>query len=305
MHPRNRHQGRYDFAKLAKASPELSAFVRPGPGGEATIDFADRAAIEALNRALMREFYDVPAWRIPPGYLVPPIPGRADYVHHAADLLAEGGPVPKGAAVRALDVGIGAGCVYPAIAHREYGWRFVGTDVDTGALESARLIADSRPALSEALELRHQTWRSRVLREVIDPADRFDLVICNPPFHATAKEAKDQGRRKLRGLGLPDAAPPAFGGGDSELWFPGGEDAFARRMIAESAELPDVFLWLTILLSKNETLPGVLKAANKAGAADVRSVDMEQGHKKSRFLAWTFLPPEKRRAWRARRGGGL
>lgn len=27
LHPRNRHQGRYDFPALIKASPELAAFV--------------------------------------------------------------------------------------------------------------------------------------------------------------------------------------------------------------------------------------------------------------------------------------
>ncbi|MDB5981263.1 MAG: putative SAM-dependent methyltransferase, partial [Pseudomonas sp.] len=27
LHPRNRHQGRYDFPKLIKSSPELAEFV--------------------------------------------------------------------------------------------------------------------------------------------------------------------------------------------------------------------------------------------------------------------------------------
>ncbi|MCM2324291.1 MAG: RlmF-related methyltransferase, partial [Oligoflexia bacterium] len=41
MHPRNRHQGRYDFAQLIRACPELAPFVAPTRFGERSIDFAD------------------------------------------------------------------------------------------------------------------------------------------------------------------------------------------------------------------------------------------------------------------------
>jgi len=54
LHPRNRHRGRYDFAELVRTSPELAAFVRPNPYGDASIEFADPDAVRALNRALRR-----------------------------------------------------------------------------------------------------------------------------------------------------------------------------------------------------------------------------------------------------------
>lgn len=44
--------------------------------------------MKAFNRALLQQFYDVREWDIPDGYLCPPIPGRADYLHYLADLLA-------------------------------------------------------------------------------------------------------------------------------------------------------------------------------------------------------------------------
>src|SRR5688572_21763289 len=115
MHPRNRHQARYDFAPLIRTSPELAVFVRPNPYGDESIDFADPAAVTALNRALLKHFYGISYWQIPPGYLCPPIPGRADYIHHVADLLATShhGSIPHGASVAVLDIGVGANCIYP------------------------------------------------------------------------------------------------------------------------------------------------------------------------------------------------
>ncbi|WP_237578206.1 RlmF-related methyltransferase, partial [Klebsiella pneumoniae] len=43
----------------------------------------------ALNKALLAHFYAVKHWDIPDGFLCPPVPGRADYIHHLADLLAQ------------------------------------------------------------------------------------------------------------------------------------------------------------------------------------------------------------------------
>ena len=158
LHPRNRHQGRYDFPALVASSPELAAFVARNAHGDESIDFADPVAVKALNRALLKQVYGIGNWDIPPGYLCPPIPGRADYLHCLADLLAtdNGGEIPRGSVVRALDIGVGANCVYPLIGHAEYGWRFVGTDVDRGALTCAQAIIDANPGLAQAITLRRQ-----------------------------------------------------------------------------------------------------------------------------------------------------
>ena len=63
--------------------------------------------------ALLLHMYGVTGWTLPPRYLGPPIPGRADYLHYLADLLAlsNGGEIPCGAAIRVLDIGVGANCI--------------------------------------------------------------------------------------------------------------------------------------------------------------------------------------------------
>ena len=78
FHPRNRHQGRYDFDQLLAAYPALQAFVRPNAYADASIDFADPLAVRALNAALLAQQYGIRDWHIPPQYLCPPIPSRAD-----------------------------------------------------------------------------------------------------------------------------------------------------------------------------------------------------------------------------------
>ena len=309
LHPRNRHRARYDFPQLVHSYSELAAFVQRNKFGDESIDFANPAAVKALNRALLLHFYGITNWDIPAGYLCPPIPGRADYLHYLADLLADGngGVVPRGPAVRVLDVGMGANCIYPIIGHQEYGWQFVGTEIDPVAMHSAQQIVEGNPALAGAVEGRFQPNKSHVFLGIIQPGEVFDLTLCNPPFHTSAAEAAAGTRRKLTNLGGRTAGPRGaqpilnFGGQNTELWCVGGEEAFVRRMITESARLPITSRWFTTLIAKKDTLPSIYRALYQAAAVEVRTVDMAQGQKKSRLVAWTFLTPEQQEAWRISR----
>lgn len=291
LHPRNRHQGRYDLAALVAASPALARFVVRTPDGERSLEFADPHAVKALNLALLALQYDVHGWDIPDGYLCPPIPGRADYVHHLADLLASGpgGAASRGPAVRILDLGVGANVIYPLLGHREYGWSFVGTDVDPRALDSAARTLAANPGLAAAVTLRLQPRRAAILDGVLAPGERFAACVCNPPFHASAAEARGGSERKWRNLGRAGAARPVrnFGGQAGELWCPGGEAGFLGRLIAESARHRDAVGWFTALVSRSASLPGLVAALRASGAAH-RVLEMGQGHKRSRILAWRF-----------------
>ena len=309
LHPRSRHQGRYDFAQLIACSPELAACVAPNAYGDASIDFADPVAVRALNRALLKLHYGVDGWDIPARYLCPPIPGRADYLHYMADLLAlsNGGVIPHGPAIRVLDIGVGANCIYPLIGHSEYGWSFVGTDIDRAALTSAQVALDANPGHRDAVTLRYQASRAAVFTGVVLTDELFDLVLCNPPFHASASEARAGTERKWNNLGkaVPGNKAPVlnFGGQDSELCCPGGEEGFVARMIAESAQFPNHCLWFSALVSKATSLPAIYRALKKAGVHTSQTIEMAQGQKKSRVVAWTFLAERQQQAWRNRRRG--
>lgn len=306
LHPRNAHRGRYDFAKLIVLAPELAAFVATNEHGDESVNFADPAAVKALNRALLASDYGISGWDIPAQYLCPPIPGRADYLHYLADLLAEcnGGVIPRGKAVQVLDIGVGANCVYPLLGHAVYGWQFVGADIDAAALANAQRILDENK-LGRAITLRLQESSSMSFSGVVKADEWFDLSMCNPPFHASQEEAIAGAQRKWRNLGKAEAADKKptlnFGGQGAELHCEGGEEAFVSRMVADSARHPDRCLWFTTLISKEASLPGVYRALKNAAALDVRTINMAQGQKQSRIVAWTFLNEKAQRAWRAAR----
>ena len=290
LHPRNKHRQRYDFPELIVACPELSAYVAPNPYGDLSVDFKDSQAVKALNRALLQFFYKVDLWDIPEGYLCPPIPGRADYIHYVADLLAadNNGVISLGKSVKVLDIGVGANCIYPLIGHHEYGWNFVGSDIDHIAVNSAKNIVEANN-LSKAVTIRKQSSSTDIFHGIIKPGEKFDVTICNPPFHASMQEAMEGTSRKGKNLGhkQPSAALN-FGGKNAELWCEGGEERFVRRMIEESTKFAQSCRWFTSLISKKETLEGCYRTLDKVKATEVKTINMSQGQKVSRVLAWTF-----------------
>lgn len=305
LHPRNRHQGRYDMQRLVAANPALKALLVRTPAGEQSIDFSNPVAVRELNRALLASDYGIAHWDLPEGHLCPPVPGRVDYLHGLADLLAadSGGVIPRGHDVRVLDIGVGANCIYPLLGQAEYGWSFVGSDIDAGSLQSAAANVRGN-GLEGVIELRQQHARGSLFDGLLQAGERFHLSMCNPPFHASAKEAAQGSQRKLRNLGgTPKASragrAPAlnFGGQANELWCTGGEASFLRRMIRESVGVQAQVLWFSSLVAKREHLADIHRQLAKAGAADVREVAMAQGNKQSRFVAWSFHAAAARRAW--------
>ncbi|KQC01123.1 23S rRNA (adenine(1618)-N(6))-methyltransferase RlmF [Pedobacter sp. Hv1] len=301
LHLRNKHRSRYDFKTLIESCAELAHFVGVNKYGDESIDFANPDAVKILNKALLKHFYQIDFWDIPEGYLCPPIPGRADYIHYIADLLASCHQqnIPTGKKVKVLDIGVGANCVYPIIGHQEYGWSFVGSDIDEVAIRSAKNIADVNPSLKNAIEIRLQSSKSAIFKHIIHKEERFELTICNPPFHASAAEAQAGSQRKARNLGHKNYAKPIlnFGGQHSELWTKGGELAFVGQMIEESKLFKNQCFWFTSLVSKSENLPAIYAMLNRAGVAETRTNNMSTGNKITRIVAWTFLTAAEQAAW--------
>lgn len=302
LHPRNDHQGRYDFSQLIVAAPALSAFVAPNKYGDLSVDFNNPLAVVALNQALLASQYGVGFWHLPAQYLCPPIPGRADYMHYVADLLAEDQPQglpPTGPKVTILDVGIGASAIYPLLGQALYGWRFVGTDIDPVSVANVKSIVAGNPHLHGQIEARLQPDQTQRLVGVIAAGERFAASVCNPPFHASAAAAAEGSKRKLKNLkGKPVAkAKLNFGGQGNELWCAGGEVAFIGQMIQESQAFSESCMWFTSLVSKKDSLPALYQQLRDVAAVKVKTIDMAQGQKNSRILAWTFLNKAQRGAW--------
>lgn len=290
FHPKNKHQGNYNFKTLTLSNPDLAPFIAVNQYGTETIDFANPEAVKMLNKALLFHNYNLKHWDIPKGFLCPPIPGRAEYIHQAADVLADTyGTLQTKHKIRILDIGIGANCIYPIIGVSEYDWRFVGSEIDKQAYESAEKNINANQKLKENVSLRLQTSKRAVFKNIILPDESFDISICNPPFHRSKEEAINGTRRKNKNLGFEDSKKPTlnFGGVNNELWCEGGEFAFISNMIYESVHVKLQCKWFSSLVSKKDHLKPLLSHLKKVNASS-KIVEMHQGNKASRILFWTF-----------------
>jgi 23S rRNA (adenine1618-N6)-methyltransferase len=305
LHSKNKHRERYNFDELIAVCPELKPFVITNEFEDDTIDFFNPDAVKMLNRALLKQYYDIEFWDIPTGYLCPPIPGRADYIHHIASHLKTYNKDVSltGPKIKCLDIGVGANCVYPIIGVKEYGWHFVGSDIDPIAIHSANQIINLNPVLSGKVEVRLQTQSKSYFDGIVQKDELFDLTICNPPFHESAEEALEATSRKLKNLKGKnfDKLVLNFGGKSNELWYTGGERKFVLNMIFKSKQFAHSCFLFSTLVSKQSNLKAVYEALEKLEAIDVKTIQMGQGHKVSRIVTWTFLSPDQQRAWRNKR----
>ena len=301
LHPRNLHNNRYDFKELIKTKPQLQEFVKPNKYGDLSIDFADPQAVISLNKALLAHFYGIKNYTIPDGYLCPPIPGRADYVHHIADLLAScnNGVIPKGKAVIGLDVGIGANGIYAIIGSSVYDWNFVGSDIEIESIKSVENIVNSNEILKEKIECKLQTNPENIFTGIIKADEFYDFTLCNPPFHKSLKDAMDGNKRKVQNLTKQKTTKSAlnFGGKNNELWCKGGEVTFISNMIKESFEFKNNVLWFSTLVSKKENLPLIYKKLEEIKVKEIKTIDMSQGQKITRIVAWSFFDTKEQKKW--------
>lgn len=292
LHQRNKHNSLYDFNRLKAVVPELEAFIVKNPSGVDTIDFSNPKAVILLNKALLMSDYQLTFWELPKDNLCPPIPGRADYIHYIADLLAASnrGVVPTGDTVAVLDLGVGANAIYPIIGVAEYGWKFVASELNISSIKSAANIVNNNPHLASNVILRIQPSARNILENIVNANEKFDVAICNPPFFKSREEAQKQSTRKLRNLGKKNTVVPIqnFGGQSNELWCDGGELAFITNYIYESRRFSKQVNWFTTLVSNQDHLKPLQRLLRKVDVAELKVIDMEQGNKVSRILAWRF-----------------
>jgi 23S rRNA (adenine1618-N6)-methyltransferase len=299
LHPRNRFQSPYAFDALVKANPALKPFVIKNPKGDDTIAFSDPQAVLELNRSMLFDAYGLQSYALPQGFLCPPVPGRADYIHAVADLFAElnNGKIPKGPSVQVLDIGTGANVIYPIIGISEYQWSFVGTDINKRATEIAEAIGKANPSIAPRLSIRLQLNSLSVLKGMMKTGEVMDAVMTNPPFHASRQQAMAANARKNKGLTKTEGQPQNFSGLYDELICEGGEIGFVSRMIEESKYFSNRVLWFTALVSKKDSLRYIFRALKAADPIQHRIIELNQGNKQTRILAWSFLTATERAAW--------
>ena len=284
LHLRNKNREQYDFKKLLKQVPNLKKYIRANRNGEDTIQFSDPSAVKLLNKALLISYYGINNWDFPDKNLCPPIPSRADYIHYISDLLKQKKDVT------CLDIGVGANCIYPIIGVSEYKWDFIASDVNTDSISCAIKIINANPSLKGKVKFRLQKDENNIFNGIIKPKDKFDVSICNPPFHASKKEALEGSMRKARKLNGKKSKKIKgnFSGMSNEIITEGGEKQFINNMINESIKYADNCLWFTTLVSNEKNLNRIYSSLEKIKASEVKTINMCTANKISRIIAWTF-----------------
>jgi len=262
----------------------LENFVFNNDYGNNSIDFSNSEAVFHLNKSLLLHHYKLTDWNIPEDYLCPPIPGRADYMHHIADLLIEDNISND---VKGLDIGVGANCIYPILGVQIYNWNMVGVDINLDAVLSAKANINATKSLKSQIDIRHQENNANIFSGIINEGEHFHFTMCNPPFHTSKEEATKASLRKLKNLKTGIRLDLNFGGQAMELWCNGGEALFIKRMIKQSVAFKAQVGWFTCLISKKENLKTIYKQLNKLPVSH-KTITMNQGNKVSRFVAWKF-----------------
>ncbi len=305
LHPRNRNRERYDLSALVKSSPELKKHISLNQFGKDSVDFSNPVAVKILNKAILHHYYGIKYWDFPDANLCPPIPGRADYIHHMADLLAENNSVniPIGESITCLDVGVGASCIYPILGVTEYDWKFIGSDIDSASIASSEHNIESNASLRDKIDCRLQVDSTKFFDGVISKDEFIDLSICNPPFHSSIEEAEKGTRRKIKNLTGKKVQRPElnFAGINNELICEGGEYQFIKDMIIESMQYSKNCFWFSTLVSKQSHLKGIHALLEKIEPYQHKTISMGTGNKSTRIIAWTFLTKEEQVEWRKTR----
>lgn len=280
MHSKNPFISDYNFENLIAIYPKLETFVHINDFGIKTIKFGDFEAVKALNTALLKQHYGLAYWNIPENNLCPPIPGRLDYLLHIADLFSN-------KEIHLLDIGTGANLIYPILATCHFKWKCTASEVNKESISNAQNIINKNTLLRD-IQLRHQKFKSHIFKYIIQAEDYFDVIVCNPPFFKDRSEAEKNNLRKYKNLNLKEGETKNFGGLSNELWYKGGEEAFIKKMAEESLIFKNQVHWFTTIVSQKENLKNIKRAVNKMKPSEIKIVEMKQGNKQSRFIAWTF-----------------
>ncbi len=291
LHIRNKHREGYDLKKLQKSNPKLKSHVFINDFKKESINFAEPEAVFELNKALLFSDYKIKHWELNKNSLCPAIPGRVDYIHHIADLISEDKLNPKkGSKVKILDIGTGASLIYPMLGAQEYEWDFIGTEIDRESIHHAEMNINKNVWLKKKIQLRYQEDSENILKGVIYKNDKFDAIICNPPFFKSREDNWKSSTKKFQNLSKNKETPTVqnFAGHANELWYPGGEKAFITKLIYESKEFKDQLNWITSLVSSKDSLKPLISVLEYHKASKIEIIEMKHGQKTTRILAWKW-----------------
>ncbi len=200
---------------------------------------ARRAAGEPVAYLIGRRGFWQFDLQVTPATLIP----RAD-----TELLVEQAleRMPRDRPLRVVDLGTGSGAIALALALERPNARVLATDISADALAVARANAEALGL--DRVEFREGSWFDSIA------AERFDLIVSNPPYIAADDEHLRQGDLRHEPLSALASGPEGLDAlrtivaGATEHLHPGGwllvehgwEQGAAARALLRSGGLQDV-----------------------------------------------------------------
>ncbi|WPT17837.1 RNA N6-adenosine-methyltransferase mettl16 [Picochlorum sp. SENEW3] len=309
MHPKNIYSiEKPDFVELSRLYPSLKPFLKTTAVNTSTaaaaaassdegcrrisIDFQDDDACRELVRVQLHHDFGI-EWSLDPPYLVPPLANRLNYICWLDDVLSLWSR-HRTERRCILDIGCGANLIYPLLGASYVGWRCIGCDVNADALRVAARNREANPDLAPLIHLRLVSMQpcqqqpddgetknpKGIISSCIRDGDgELDACMCNPPFFSREEEAGKNPKT-------------AFGGVSMEMVYPGGEEAFIKNMIWDSAKHTTACTWFSSMVGKKSTMKMARKMIHDLGRTVVRTTEFVQGKTSRWALAWSFVAPQ-------------
>ena len=290
MHKENPYNDRYDLNRLIDYYPLLQKHISKGPSGSDTIDFLSSTAVYSLNKAMLLADFKLNDYDLPMGYLIPPVPGRLDYLLNLNEFISEKFNLKNKSQLKGLDIGSGANGIFCILGAQHFNWKMVGIESDFKAIEIANSNIQKTPELIKKIKILHQYNKSFLFKNIIKTDEEFDFLVCNPPFHSSKEEAVRGTLKKLNNLGDKTKKKKFslnFEGQSNELWCNGGETLFIKRLIKESVLFKKQIKVFSSIVAKSTSVALIEKQLKKA-KTNYHFISMEIGNKKGRYVIWWF-----------------
>eukprot|EP01127_Copromyxa_protea_P015414 TRINITY_DN442_c1_g1_i1.p1 TRINITY_DN442_c1_g1~~TRINITY_DN442_c1_g1_i1.p1 ORF type:complete len:464 (+),score=88.72 TRINITY_DN442_c1_g1_i1:31-1422(+) len=291
MHDRNPYKkSPPDFKQLASLYPSFAEHVIT-KGGSATLDWNNPESLCELTKALLHKDFGVTI-ELPLDQLCPTVTSRVNYILWLEDLLGiqqrpkstkkqkTGTESQPASAIRGIDIGTGASCIYPLLGYSMNNWRFTATDIDENSVKWAQKNV-SLNNWGDFIQVIHKSSEDIILSlfstdtSETPEAKVYDFCMCNPPFFENIEQKIDNPRTQCNAT-------------SGELVTEGGEVAFVTKMIEESLILRHQVTWYTSLLGRKVSVKKLLKTLHEKGIKNTRTTTFYQGHTTRWAVAWSF-----------------
>lgn len=244
---------RLDWGTLLSKNPGLKTFF---VGKK--FNFESQKALTALVETQL-ELYCGFKINLSPGFLVPRLANRFDYLLWIKELVGENSV--------GIDLGVGGNCIYPLLGTL-LGMKIVGVDIDPEAIEASTKVSE-QAGLNVDLRLVGPDEMASVASQ-ISPQPSF--LVCNPPFYADINDRVEK-------------PPLNLVARDNELYTSGGELEFAKSLFESSRSAG--LAWTSILLGKKSSMEPLINLIVTNNANHALHV-ISYGKTRRWIVAWSF-----------------